>query len=417
LVPPGQTPAPNDAAIRPERCKGDTAQGLNVIGYLRSENGIGEIARGTLRALTRVGYPVAKTSIEINDLARKEEDSCRDVPDGTPYPVNLFHVNSDQVPTVVDALGHELMTGRRNIGYWFWETSSFPAQWLDRFQYFAEIWVASSFLQATLAPLSPVPVVRMRPCVEVKPALGVGRSEFDLPEDKFLFLFVFDPFSVPERKNPLGLVEAYRRAFGSRPDKTLLVMKVNQLDRIPGFEANLGIDEGWATRFVESVTSVSGKVVDRYLRRNELHALFNACDAFVSLHRSEGFGLTMAEAMLLGKPCIGTAYSANMEFMTPANSYLVDYRMQELDRDFGPYTRGTVWAEPDLDHAAALMRYVFEHREEARLRGATAQEDIGRLHGERAVGQQIAARLELIGRGMDRVSSSVKAAGAKPDHG
>jgi glycosyltransferase involved in cell wall biosynthesis len=141
---------------------------------------------------------------------------------------------------------------------------------------------------------------------------------------------------------------------------------------------------------------VSGVLLDRYLDRGEFLSLLSASDAFVSLHRSEGFGLVIAEAMLLGKPCIATGYSSNTEFMTPTNSYLVDHRLVELDRDFGPYQRGSTWADPDLDHAAGLMRQVVTDRGEAAARGARAAVELVGIYGRRPVGEAMVRRLELL---------------------
>jgi glycosyltransferase involved in cell wall biosynthesis len=401
----GGAPAIPPLAIDHQSARAESprpARGLNVVGYLHSESGVGEVARGTLRALSAVGLSVARTNINLGDPARQEDASCEAVPLGHPYGINLLHCNADQVPNLAAHLGREFFAGRRNVGYWFWETNTFPEQWRGSFSLFDEIWVASAFTQAALAALSPVPVVRMRPCVEVEELARGARETFALPEDRFVFLFAFDPFSISERKNPFGVVEAYRRAFGVRSKDTLLILKVNQLDRVTGFEPALGIGKDYARQLLDTVDSVSGTLLDGYLKRNEFVSLLGACDAFVSLHRSEGFGLVMAEAMLLGKPCIGTAYSSNTEFMTPANSYLVNYRLVELERDFGPYLRGSVWADPDVEHAAALMQRVVADREESRARGALGAAEMAKAYGRRAVGEEMARRLELIAAGTAR---------------
>jgi glycosyltransferase involved in cell wall biosynthesis len=138
------------------------------------------------------------------------------------------------------------------------------------------------------------------------------------------------------------------------------------------------------------------KILDKVLDSEEIKALYVAADCYVSLHRSEGFGLTMAEAMALGKPVIATAYSGNMDFMTPSNSYLVKYSLTEIDRDYGPYKKGMVWAEPDIDDAARLMRYVYENQDEARRVGAIAATYIKEHFSPESVGKMYAARIDYI---------------------
>jgi glycosyltransferase involved in cell wall biosynthesis len=135
------------------------------------------------------------------------------------------------------------------------------------------------------------------------------------------------------------------------------------------------------------------QIMDTVVSRDEVHALYHLCDCYVSLHRSEGFGFTPAEAMSAGKPVIATGYGGNVDFMTPDNSYIVKHKLIEIDRDHGPYRRGWIWADPDLDHAAQLMRRVYENREEARAIGRKAREDVRRLLRPRVVGDLIRRRL------------------------
>jgi glycosyltransferase involved in cell wall biosynthesis len=383
---PAQSPSTERAAAAP---------GLNLVGYIHSETGVGEAARNTLRALQSQGYPAAYTNLKY-ELARQADQSCNDIPEGNPYAVNLIHANADQVPGVLKTIGSDFFADKYNIGFWFWELTSFPEMWREHASVFNEIWVASSFTQATLAPLLPIPVVRMRPCIEVTPAEGINRQALGLPENKFIFLFTFDILSICERKNPWAVIEAYRQAFGTNSQEAALVIKVNNLQRALGLEKALGLELGFETQLAQAIDSVSGILMEAHLDRGVVNALYNCCDCFVSLHRSEGFGLSLAESMYLGKPCIATAYSSNMDFMTPANSYLVDYQLVTLDRDYGPYQTGSVWADPDVRSAAGLMRRVFENPEEAAQKGKLAAADIRCFYSADSAGREMIRRLELV---------------------
>ena len=209
--------------------------------------------------------------------------------------------------------------------------------------------------------------------------------KYSFDADDCVFLFVFDLRSILERKNPMGLLEAFREAF-SRSDKTILVLNyINAKFNPEGVQQIRKMSEGMNVRIYDGHLGAEG-----YL------ALISASDCYVSLHRSEGLGIPMAEAMSFGKPVIGTGYSGNMEFMTDSNSLLVKYELKELERDYGPYEKGNTWAEPDIGNAAQLMRWVYENREEALDIGKNAQKEIMEILNPTFAAQEIRTRLEQI---------------------
>jgi glycosyltransferase involved in cell wall biosynthesis len=372
---------------RPPRDRVGTA-GVNIVGYLRAETGMGEGGRTVLRGLQHIGYPVSHTVLESHDGARQADTSVHGASGHAPYPVSVFYANADQVDVLHRELGPAFFAGRYNIGFWSWELEAFPES-LQRFAFFDEIWTNSRFVQSALAPLSPVPVVNVRlPIAVAPPPAGPLRARLGLPEDRAIFLFAFDALSILPRKNPMACVEAFRRAFGESSREAILVIKASRLDAFPADHATLA----------DAVRAVGGRLFDAYLDRPSLAALFHACDAYVSLHRSEGFGLTMAEAMAMGKPVIATAYSGNMDFMTIGNSFPVRYTLTALVRALGPYPQGAVWAEPDVEHAAALMRAVVDRPDEARARARRAAADLAATHGIGVVGQLLKTRLDTIYR-------------------
>jgi glycosyltransferase involved in cell wall biosynthesis len=212
----------------------------------------------------------------------------------------------------------------------------------------------------------------------------------------FLFLFVFDYLSTVQRKNPVGLIEAFKSAFAAGEGPQLVVKTINAPLRPLSEEEVL-----WAAHGREDI-----HVIDRSLSTSELNGLMAGCDCYVSLHRAEGFGLTIAEAMAIGKPAIATGYSGNVDFMNSANSYLVDYSMGRVGPECEIYPPEGEWAEPSIEHAAALMRLVFERPDEASAKGEQAAADVARLLSPEAAGRRMRARLDQLAGGPAVVSDS-----------
>jgi 2-polyprenyl-3-methyl-5-hydroxy-6-metoxy-1,4-benzoquinol methylase/glycosyltransferase involved in cell wall biosynthesis len=366
--------------------------GVNVAGYFESEKGVGEAARASVRALKAVPIPYVLNNVTDSGSWNREQSSAS-YSEANPHPVNLVHVNADQVPMVASQRGDAYFRGRYNIGYWFWELSHFPEEWSSSFGYFDEVWVGSNFVLDAISRVSPIPVVRMPLALrERTDSVGRGdRSTLGLSAESFVFLFMFDFHSFIARKNPLGLIDAFRMAFSDKDDVWLILKSAHSGTNAADFEAVKAAAMGQKI-----------KLIDAVLSEGETTALLSTCDCYVSLHRSEGFGLPIAEAMSLGKPVIVTAYSGNMDFTTPSNSLLVKNRLVELDRDYGPYKKGSVWADPSLDHAADLMRYAYEHRDVSNALGRKAREDVLQLFHPLVVGRQMQDRLQrVVSRGRD----------------
>src|SRR5262249_14838726 len=222
---------------------------------------------------------------------------------------------------------------------------------------------------------------------------GVGREYFGLPDGPTIFLFVFDVHSVLARKNPSGLIEAFERAFGHDEDVRLVLKLVHG-------------DESVRRTLLGQAADPRVILIDRVLDRPELNSLVVVSDCYVSLHRSEGFGVTMAEAMALGKPVIATGYSANMDFMNAGNSFPVRYELVRLQGDHGSYPEGSTWAEPDVEHAAELMRLVYESPARAREVALRGERDIWRYLSPASVGERIRERLIAIHQERSRLASA-----------
>jgi len=365
--------------------------GVNLIGYLRAETGMGEAARALARALETTEIPTTLHTLDLNVLARQHDVSFAGSESDFRYGINLLVVNADQVIPVWEHLGPEVFAGRFNVGFWLWELETFPERWRGAFDPLHEIWTPSSFCVDAISALSPVVVRRVPLPVEARPRTTFDRKHFGLPEEAFVFLFTFSYLSYCERKNPLALIRAFRRAFPAG-DEALLLLKSSQSDFAP--EAH--------EQIVREIADSNVRLIDEYQSRDEIAALTALCDAYVSLHRSEGFGLTLAEAMVLAKPVVATPYSGNVDFFNLNNGYPVRYRLVRLERDVGPYPAGAVWAEPDVEHAARQMRRVFEHRDQARAIGERAREDLSRQLSAKTIGATMAQRLGEIVRQVNR---------------
>jgi glycosyltransferase involved in cell wall biosynthesis len=336
-----------------------------------------------VRGIAAAGIPHSTFAYE-KTLSRQKHEIGVETERSPDYDTNLICVNADQLPSFTYDIGPEFFRHRYSVGMWFWEFSTFPDHLHDAFDVVQEVWVASDFIRAAVASETDLPVLTIPLPVETRE--DPGAPPLYVPPERFMFLFSFDFLSVFDRKNPLGAVEAFRRAFEPDEGPILLLKSINGEHAVPELEQLRRVARGRGDIVV----------VDEYVSAREKDSLTARCDCYVSLHRSEGFGLTMAEAMAWGKPVIATAYSGNLEFTDDDNSYLVPFTLGETRKTSRPYPPGLEWAEPDLDEAARLMRHVYENPTEAREKGARGQMRIRKDHSPERTGEFIAGRLEQI---------------------
>ncbi|WNM59883.1 glycosyltransferase [Candidatus Nitrospira allomarina] len=305
------------------------------------------------------------------------------------YRANVFHINADEMGNAQIHLGKDLFVDRYNIGYWAWELSHFPEAWCPSLQLVDEVWAPSRFIEQAIADKTASPVIRMPLAVEFPEPHGVRREAFGLPEDRFLFLFFFDFTSYVHRKNPHAVIRAFLQAFPDLSDTRVgLVIKMN----------GMGLRPKEYQAFLESIDNEDPRIIlmDKVLTDRETKSLVKLCDCFLSLHRSEGFGRGLAEAMYLGKPVIATGYSGNLDFTNAHNSCLVDYRLIPVGDQEYPFAKGQKWADPDIEHAVWFMKRVVNEPHYAQTIGQHAADFIKTHHSPLAVGTKYRARLAAL---------------------
>jgi len=367
-IPPEMVLGTDGTAPHPWAEPGSLRPGITVAGYFRGELGMGEAARSVLAAVEAT--PIEHATVVVNRTFSRQ-DHPHDRAEG-PFDLDtaIAVVNADQVAMFQSAVGPGFFAGRRTVGFWSWELEEFPEEMAIAATRFDELWANSHFAAAALRTRTDRPVF-VYPLTVAPTSPTPAEPLPVVPPDRFVFLFMFDYLSVFERKNPLGVIEAFRRAFGPGQGPVLVIKSINgdlrRLDR--------------ERVLLAAADHPDVVVIDEYVGRSERDALMHRADAYVSLHRAEGFGLTMAEAMMSGKPVIATGYSGNLDFMTEANSFLVPYTMSEVPAGCDPYPPGTPWADPDLDAAALLMRQVVDEPALAASKAAEAAGDIARSHG------------------------------------
>ena len=341
--------------------------GVNIIGYLRGEFGLGESARLYAKALIHAGIPVALLDLDLSLPHGWSDHSLDAYMDETqPYDTTVIFVNPDYLDAAFEKIGHERLGQRRLIACWFWELEMVPSSWIPAIAKVDEILVSSAFLEKAFKKVTDKPIRRVPLPFFEQPDSGLQRDDFGLPGDSFIFLCSFDFHSHVERKNPQATIRAFQTAFPKQRSDVCLLMKSSNGDK-----------HQEAVRSLLAMAHGDPRIVfrDEVIDRAHMQALQRCCDAYVSLHRGEGFGLGLAECMGLGKPVIATGWSGNLEFMTPANSCLVDYSLVPVDGRY-PDSEGARWAEPDVLDAAVWMRRLADDRVSAKELGRKARRDI-----------------------------------------
>ena len=360
------------------------ANGLNIFGYFKSPIGLGQMSQGVASAHALNGHPFRP--LVLPNITMSTDLRLEDL-----YPNFAFHFPRNLVVTyphinydLTDIFPQRFFRGRETIGYVAWEQRDLHPDWCKRLDPYDRLFAISQFTADSVTHATGR-ICQVLPCVvemDISRARAFNRHHFNLQEDAFIVGFMFDASSSVERKNPLGAANALIRAFRGRKD-VQVVIKISNGDR-PQFKYAV---DTLADLFTKN--GISHRLITQVMPRAEVEGLLAQFDLYISLHRAEGFGYTIAEAMGLGVPVVATGYSGNMDFMCETNSYPVRFQESLVRICEGPFQPGTVWAEPDLDHAAELCDRIYGDRETTRNKTDKAIKDIQAMVSVKAVATRL----------------------------
>lgn len=368
--------------------------GVLVAGFLRSESGFGQVPRSLLPVFREIGEQVKIVERFEDDAARRQAHELAFEPDDVGVParppdVALVFENADSMPSSFDSGALDAVGDAAVVGYWCWELDRFPTSLAGAAEYVDEVWTLSEHTAAAIAPEVDVPVVAVPPVVTVRRTPAPARASLGLPEDSFVVLFTYDARGGTARKAPEAAIDAYLRAFGPDEGCTLVLKSINAATQ-PGLLGRLR-DRARGRTDVE--------IRDGYLSAAEQSDLVASCDVYLSLHRAEGFGLGMAEAMAAARPVVATGWSGNLDFMAADTARLVAYTLAPVPDAVYPWpVAGGRWAIPDVDGAARALQDLRADPAGAAALGARARASIAEHHSVAARAITVRDRLTEVRR-------------------
>ncbi|MCR4999812.1 MAG: glycosyltransferase, partial [Lachnospiraceae bacterium] len=376
---------PFDRSVAPD--------GINMIGPICERSGLGQSMRLVAEEIDSCGdIPLSIREYHLpGDSSQSETTWANRITENLPYNINIIKRTPLEFPVGYFTLGREVFNKHYNIAHWVWELEEFPAEWAVCASVVDEIWTPSDFSRDAIARVVDKPVYTIPDYVSAPVDLEqYDRAHFGLSEDEFVCLVMYDSGSVMDRKNPMGAIEAYRKAFSD--------LEIAAGGRTPALMVKMNGRNDAEEQRLREYLSGCGNVhfITKSLSKVEVNSLIANADVFISLHRAEGFGLVMAEAMLVGTPCVATNYSGNTEFMNGDVACMVDYELVPLTRDIGPYQKGMHWAEPDVDQAAEYLRKLYQDEAFYGKLQQAARSFVQERLGLSAIQQRIRARYSEI---------------------
>lgn len=369
-----------------------------LVGHPLAPIGRGEDIRSSFRCLQKAGCAAAIYDVSPpprnypdSDLAHEFEDH---LVRSFSSKINIFYLNGDEIGDLLDRVAGNLPAAAYNIIYPQWELGKYPQPWSEQLNRFDEVWAPTRFVFQSLQKSTAKLLFYLPMSAQVDLTFLIGRKYFRIPEDAYLFLFCFDFRSYISRKHPYAVVRAFEKVCDARQNERIkLVIKFQGAESVEKGRAEL---REFLRRLDESSARDRIVVIDELFADHEIKNLIRCCDCFVSLHRSEGFGRGIAEAMFLGKPVVATGYSGNLDFMNENNSCLVRFQLVGVGKDCYPFWENQVWAEPDIDHAVSHMLRLVDDQEYGRVLGGTASRFMRTHFSTRAIGLRYRKRIDEI---------------------
>ena len=364
-------------------------RGLNLIGSIRADTGLGQSCRLIATQIENSGLPFTIYNYEqTSNLEQTDHSFDKKITNTNPYQINLLHINPRELGIALNQMGFSILNGKYNIGFWLWELEEFPDEWCFYFKLLDEIWTPSEFISRTIRKKTTIPVITIPYVVSVPFDSHIYRKDFGLPENTFLFLMAYDNSSIGERKNPFGAIRAFQQAFSPKDRTVGLVIKALHLKQTELKQLKKKCRE------YENIY-----ILTKPMEKIRFNSLLHCCNALLSLHRAEGFGLVLAEAMYLGKPVIATNWSANTEFMDKETACMIDYDLVTLEKNYGPFLKGQKWADPNIKQAATEMKKLKEQKDYYYTKGKLAQTSIKQLLSSERINKLIVNRVHQITSG------------------
>jgi glycosyltransferase involved in cell wall biosynthesis len=335
--------------------KNNSNFGVNLFGYLTGEFGIGEATRSNAKAIKKVSIPIKLINFNVKTNHRHNDKTFTNFDKESEYFINLIQLSADkdQLNQFFNHFDFENFKNKYNILYFAWESETLPERFLKYIYCFDEIWTPSQYCKSCFEKHINLPITVIPHPVEIQEDFSNIEKENIFDKQNFNFFFMFDYNSSIVRKNVIELIKVFKIAFEGWENNAFLTIKSSKSDR----------NKNEKIKILEEIgDSKKIKLIENIYEKNTLNYIISTCDCFVSMHLSEGFGLTMAEAMYFGKIVIATGYSGNLEFMNKDNSILLNYIKNNSSDNSSTFYKEIIWSKPDSDDAVNKLKMVYENQ-------------------------------------------------------